>query len=105
MSEPLVNIAIRAARAASLIITRSLNHAESIQIMEKAPHDYVTEVDQRVEKEIIYIIQKAYPAHSILSEETGEILGKDKDILWIIDPLDGTRNFIHGIPHYAISIA
>lgn len=105
MREPIVNIAVRAARAAGNTILRSLDRMDTVRVSEKAPNDFVTEVDQKVESEIISIIQKAYPSHSILGEEGGEIPGKQDDYVWIIDPIDGTRNFIHGIPHFAVSIA
>jgi myo-inositol-1(or 4)-monophosphatase len=103
MSEPLKNIAIEAARAAGVIIIRAMKRMDTIKIAEKKPNDFVTEVDQRVEQEIISIIKKAYPSHSILAEETGASEGDDYQ--WIIDPIDGTRNFIHGFPHFAVSIA
>lgn len=103
MREPIINIAVEAARAAGNIIVRSMNRLDKVKISEKLPNDFVTEVDQRVEKEIISIIKKAYPSHGILGEESGE--QKGDDYTWIIDPLDGTRNFIHGFPHFAISIA
>jgi myo-inositol-1(or 4)-monophosphatase len=103
MREPIVNIAIEAARAGATIITRALKRPDMIRIAEKNPNDFVTEVDQKVEAEIIYHIKRAYPEHSILGEESGEIAGNDYQ--WVIDPIDGTRNFIHGFPHYAISIA
>lgn len=102
MREPILNIAIEAARAAGNIIVRSMNRLDTVKITEKSPNDYVTEVDQRVEKEIIGIIKKAYPSHAIIGEEGGEIAGND--FQWIIDPIDGTRNFIHGFPHFAVSI-
>jgi len=82
---------------------RALNRLDTIKISEKNPNDFVTEIDKKAEEEIITIIRKAYPKHGILGEETGE--RKGKDYLWIIDPLDGTRNFIHGFPHFAVSIA
>lgn len=103
MREPLINIAIEAARAAGTIIIRAMKRLDTIKIAEKKPNDFVTEVDQRVEQEIIAIIHKAYPTASILGEEFGEIKGDDYQ--WIIDPIDGTRNFIHGFPHFAVSIA
>lgn len=103
MREPIINIAVEAARAAGNIIVRAMKRLDTVKIAEKHPNDFVTEVDQRVEQEIISIIQKAYPTHSILGEEGGEIQGDDYQ--WIIDPIDGTRNFIHGFPHFAISIA
>lgn len=103
MKEPIVNIAVRAARAAGNIIIRAVDRLDTVRITEKCPNDYVTEIDQQAEREIIRIIQKAYPTHSILGEESGEIRGKE-DYTWIIDPLDGTRNFIHGFPQFAVSI-
>lgn len=105
MIEPILNIAVRAARAAGNTIQRSIDRLDGIRVSEKGPNDYVTEIDQRVEREIISIIQKAYPNHSIQSEECGEITGKDDSTVWIIDPIDGTRNFIHGFPQFAVSIA
>ena len=90
-------------RAAGVIIIRAMKRLDTIKIAEKQPNDFVTEVDQRAEQEIISIIKKAYPSHSILAEESGALEGDDYQ--WIIDPLDGTRNFIHGFPHFAISIA
>jgi myo-inositol-1(or 4)-monophosphatase len=104
MQNPLINIAVQAARAAGNTITRSLDKLDKIQISQKQPNDYVTEVDKKAEQDIINIIRKAYPNHGVLGEESGEQLGKD-DILWIIDPIDGTRNFIHGFPQFAVSIA
>lgn len=103
MREPLLNIAIEAARVAGNIIVRAMNRLDTIKISEKRPNDFVTEVDQRVEQEIIAIIKRAYPSHGILAEESGEAPGDDYQ--WIIDPIDGTRNFIHGFPHFAVSIA
>ena len=103
MREPLVNIAIEAARSAANIIIRAMKRLDTIKIAEKKPNDFVTEVDKRAEEAIITIIKKAYPKHAILGEESGEIAGNDYQ--WIIDPIDGTRNFIHGFPHFAISIA
>lgn len=102
MHEPLLNIAIEAARAAGNIIIRAMGRLDKVKIAEKRPNDFVTEVDQRAEQEIISIIHKAYPQHGILGEESGE--QKGNDYIWIIDPIDGTRNFIHGFPHFAVSI-
>jgi myo-inositol-1(or 4)-monophosphatase len=103
MREPIINIAIEAARAAGNIIIRAVNRLDKIKIMEKNTNDFVTETDQRAEQEIISIIHKAYPKASILAEESGATAGDDYQ--WIIDPIDGTRNFIHGFPHFAVSIA
>jgi myo-inositol-1(or 4)-monophosphatase len=102
MRDPIVNIAVKAARAAGDIIIRAADRLDKIQITEKKPNDFVTEIDQQAEREIIHIIRKAHPQHAILGEESGEIPGKD--YTWVIDPLDGTRNFIHGFPHFAVSI-
>jgi myo-inositol-1(or 4)-monophosphatase len=100
--DPMVNIAINAARTAGSIIIRFLDRLDSIRISEKQPNDYVTEVDQQAEREIINIIRKAHPNHAILGEESGA--SKGQEYTWIIDPLDGTRNFIHGFPQFAVSI-
>jgi len=103
MQAPFINIAVEAARAGGNIIIRAMKRLDTIKIAEKQPNDFVTEIDQRVEQEIVSIIKKAYPSHSILGEELGEVKGNEYQ--WIIDPIDGTRNFIHGFPHFAISIA
>ncbi len=100
---PLINIATAAARKAGDTITHALDRLEQVNVTLKAKNDYVTEVDTLAEQEIIQIIHKAYPDHSILAEESGE--HKGNDYLWIIDPLDGTNNFVHGFPHFAVSIA
>jgi myo-inositol-1(or 4)-monophosphatase len=104
MRNPIVNIAVRAARAAGNVIIRALDRLDTVRVTEKGPNDFVTEIDQQAEREIINIIRKAHPHHGIISEECGEIASND-DYTWIIDPLDGTRNFIHGFPHFAVSIA
>ena len=103
---PMLNIAIKAARAAGAIINRASLDLELLRISAKSPNDFVTEVDQAAEQAIIEILLTAYPGHGILAEESGRSHGaKDSDYLWIIDPLDGTTNFIHGLPVYAVSIA
>lgn len=99
---PLVTIATNAARAAGNFIMRSMNHIDQLQIEKKGRSDFVTRVDRGAEAEIIKIIRRAYPQHAILGEETGA--DGDSDTVWIIDPLDGTTNFLHGIPHFAVSI-
>ncbi|HLB43241.1 MAG TPA: inositol monophosphatase family protein [Gammaproteobacteria bacterium] len=104
MHEPFINIAIDAARVAENIIIKAIKRLDTIKISEKSPNDYVTDVDKQVEQAIIRVIHKAYPHHSILGEESGALTGSE-DYQWIIDPIDGTRNFIHGFPHFAISIA
>lgn len=103
---PMLNIAIKAARAAGAIINRASLDLEQLKINHKGPNDFVTEVDQAAEEAIIDTLLAAYPGHGILAEESGRARGaKDSDYVWIIDPLDGTTNFIHGFPVYAVSIA
>lgn len=102
---PFLNIASRAAREASDLILEALARPDRIRIEEKGPNDFVTDVDQSVEQILIQHIRKAYPDHGILCEESGELPGRDPDTRWIIDPIDGTRNFIHGFPHFCIAIA
>lgn len=101
--QPMVNIAIRAARSAGNIIIRSFNQIDSLNVSEKSRNDYVSEVDQRAEQEIIRTIQKAYPQHAILAEESGQTSGNEFE--WVIDPLDGTTNYLRGFPQFAVSIA
>ena len=103
---PMLNIAIKAARAAGAIINRASLDIERLQVTAKSHNDFVTEVDQAAEQAIIDTILEAYPGHGILAEESGRSQGaKHSDYVWIIDPLDGTTNFIHGFPVYAVSIA
>jgi myo-inositol-1(or 4)-monophosphatase len=99
----LLNIAVRAARAAGEVIIRSLNRLESLTITSKGRNDFVSEVDHAAEAEIIKLIRKNYPHHAFLAEESGRT--GDSDTIWIIDPLDGTTNFLHGFPTFAVSIA
>jgi myo-inositol-1(or 4)-monophosphatase len=101
---PTVNIATKAARKAGDIILRYHNQIDLLTIESKAANDFVSEVDKAAENAIIDEIKKAFPHHSIMGEENGEISG-DKDFKWIIDPLDGTTNYLHGFPQYAVSIA
>lgn len=98
----MLNTAVRAARAAGDIIVRAMDRLDRIQIEEKSTNDFVSDVDRRSEREIIDIIHKAYPSHGILAEESGAHPGDEYQ--WIIDPLDGTTNYLHGIPHFAVSI-
>jgi len=102
---PMLNIAVRAARSAGTVIVRAFEQLDKVEIESKGTNDFVTNVDLSAEQAIIATIQKSYPDHTIISEEAGLIEGKDKDIQWIIDPLDGTTNFVKGIPHFAVSIA
>jgi myo-inositol-1(or 4)-monophosphatase len=101
--QALLNIAVRAARAAGEVIVRSLNRLESLTITSKGRNDFVSEVDHAAEAEIIKVIRKSYPSHAFLAEESGRT--GDGDTIWIIDPLDGTTNFLHGFPTFAVSIA
>src|SRR5918992_1870866 len=101
--QPLLNIAIAAARAAGNIIIRYMNRVDSVSVQSKRRNDFVSEVDRLAEHEIINVIRRAHPRHAILAEESGGH-GED-DYQWIIDPLDGTTNFLHGFPQYAVSIA
>ena len=103
--EPMITVALNAARKAVLLLEKMTQHTGPQMIEIKGRNDYVTEVDKAVEKEIIYHLRKAYPTHCFRGEENGLIEGEDKESEWIIDPIDGTTNFINGIPHFAISIA
>ena len=100
---PLLNIAIRAARAAGDLIVREMDRVGDISVDIKGKNDFVTEVDTQAEFTIINTIKKSYPDHAFLCEESGK--SGDSDFTWIIDPLDGTTNFLHGFPHFAVSIA
>ena len=102
-----LNIALRAARRAASFIQGEFSHLERLQVDEKRSNDFVTDVDRGAEAAIIEVIRDAYPDHSILGEESGALEPADADgeFQWIIDPLDGTSNFIHGIPHFSVSIA
>jgi myo-inositol-1(or 4)-monophosphatase len=101
---PMLNIAIRAAREAGNIIARAVERLDTIKITAKSERDFVTNIDIKAEQAIITTLRKAYSTHSILSEECG-LDQKSEEYQWIIDPLDGTTNFIHGFPHFAVSIA
>jgi myo-inositol-1(or 4)-monophosphatase len=103
---PMLNIAIKAARSAGAIINRASLDLDLLKVNTKSPNDFVTEVDHAAETAIIDTLLGAYPGHGILAEESGRARGaRDSDYVWIIDPLDGTTNFIHGFPVYAVSIA
>ena len=100
-----LNIMIKAAEKASKILIRDFGELEKLQVSAKGPSDFVTNSDKKVEKIIIEELTKSRKKISILGEEIGEIKNSDKENYWIIDPIDGTTNFLHGIPHFAISIA
>ena len=102
---PNLNIMIKASEKASKILIRDFGEIEKLQVSRKGPKDFVTNSDIKSEKIIIDELKKARPNYSIISEENGSEINKDKDNTWIIDPIDGTINFLHGIPHFAISIA
>jgi len=104
---PMINTAVKAARRASAIINRASFDLDRLQVSEKKHNDFVTEVDHAAEAAIIEVLRGAYPDHAILAEESGASanLHDDNENVWIIDPLDGTTNFIHGFPQYCISIA
>ena len=99
---PLLNIAVSAARSAGNFIMRNLERVEELKVTKKGRSDFVTEVDRGAEAEIVRVIRKHYPDHAILAEEGGAT--GDSEYVWIIDPLDGTTNFLHRLPHFAVSI-
>ena len=103
--EPMLNVALKAARKAGEILERAFERLDLIEVEEKGRNDFVSDVDRKSEREIIYHLKKAYPDHKFIGEETGVSGPEDAEFEWIIDPLDGTTNFIHGIPHFAVSIA
>ena len=100
-----LNIMIKAAEKASKSVIRDFGEVEKLQVSKKGPRDFVTKTDKYVEKILIEELSKIKSNYSFLSEEVGKIENKDKDNIWIIDPIDGTTNFLHGIPHFAICIA
>ena len=103
MPRPAVNVAVKAARAAGNIILRHLNRVEGLNVEEKSRHDYVSEVDKLAEAEVIKELRRSYPDHGFLAEESGQKGRTEK--VWIIDPLDGTHNYLRGFPHFCVSIA
>jgi myo-inositol-1(or 4)-monophosphatase len=102
---PMLNIAVKAARRAGQIINRASLDISGLKVSNKQQNDFVTEIDKAAEATIIDILLDTYPKHAILAEETGDSGATDSEYQWIIDPLDGTTNFIHGFPQYAVSIA
>jgi myo-inositol-1(or 4)-monophosphatase len=102
MPRPAVNVAVRAARAAGQIILRYMNRLDSLEVVEKQRHDYVSEVDRLAETEIIRELKRAFPRDALLCEESGAI-GRGRNV-WVIDPLDGTHNYLRGFPHFCVSI-
>ena len=102
---PNLNLMIKACEKASKVIIRDFGEIENLQVSRKGPKDFVTKTDKRVEKILIEELDKSKKNYSFVTEETGKILNKNRSVFWIIDPIDGTTNFLHGIPHFAISIA
>tara|TARA_B100002019_G_C21242139_1_gene586128 strand:+ start:174 stop:920 length:747 start_codon:yes stop_codon:yes gene_type:complete len=102
---PILNIMIKACEKASKIIIRDFGEVENLQVSKKGPRDFVTKTDKRVEKILVEELSKSKKNYSFITEETGRIKNSDENANWIIDPIDGTINFMHGIPHFAISIA
>ncbi len=100
-----LNIMIKACEKASKFIIRDFGELENLQVSKKGPKDFVTKTDKKVEEILINELSKTKKKYSFITEETGKILNENKHIFWIIDPIDGTTNFLHGIPHFAISIA
>ena len=96
---------IKACEKASKVIIRDFGELENLQVSKKGPKDFVTKTDKRVEKILIEELSKSKKNFSFITEESGKILNKNKDVFWVIDPIDGTTNFLHGIPHFAISVA
>lgn len=100
---PMVTIAVRAVRDAARVLMRNFNRLDTLNVTDKGRHDYVSEVDRAAEQVIIGVLRDKYPNHAILAEESGSHPGDDYQ--WVIDPLDGTTNYLHGFPHFSISIA
>ena len=100
-----LNLMIKAAEKASKSVIRDFGEVEKLQVSKKGPYDFVTKTDKNVEKILIEELSKSKKNYSFITEETGRINNKDKENFWIIDPIDGTTNFLHGIPHFAICIA
>ena len=100
-----LNLMIKAAEKASKSVIRDFGEVEKLQVAKKGPHDFVTKTDKNVEKILIEELSKSKKNYSFITEENGKINNKDKENVWIIDPIDGTTNFLHGIPHFAICIA
>ncbi|MCP1064721.1 inositol-1-monophosphatase [Serratia symbiotica] len=102
---PMLTIAVRAARKAGNLIAKNYETPDAIEASQKGTHDFVTNVDRDAEHLIIEVIRKSYPQHTIVTEERGELIGEDQNVQWVIDPLDGTSNFIKRFPHFSVSIA
>src|ERR1700728_2512079 len=101
--QPLLNIGMRAARRAGDLIVKSLSRLDSLKVDSKSRNDFVTDIDRKAEADIIATIHRTHPDHAIVAEESGR--SGESEFVWIIDPLDGTTNFLHGFPVFAVSIA
>ncbi len=102
---PIMNVMMRASEKAARSLLRDFNEVEHLQVSRKGPGDFVSAADRRSEEIIFNELKKTRPDYCFLMEESGEVVGDNQDYCWIIDPLDGTTNFLHGIPHWCISIA
>jgi myo-inositol-1(or 4)-monophosphatase len=105
MASPLLNVMLAAARKAGRALVRDFGEVEQLQVSRKGPADFVSVADEKAERILKEELQKARPSYGLLLEETGVVKGADTSHVWIVDPLDGTTNFLHGVPHFAISIA
>lgn len=103
--EPMLNVALNAARKAARLVEQAAERLDKVTVEKKSQNDFVTQVDRAAEEEVLYHLRKAYPDHAFRGEESGLHAGKGSDYEWLIDPIDGTTNFIHGIPHFCVSIA
>lgn len=104
-TSPLMNVMIKAAEKAGRNLTRDFGEVENLQVSRKGPADFVTAADKRAEEIIFEELKKARPSYSFMMEERGAVKGEDSENVWIVDPLDGTHNFMHGLPHWCVSIA
>ena len=102
---PNLNLMIKSCEKVSMVLKRDFGELENLQVSKKGPKDFVTKTDKRVEKILIDELTKSKRNYSFITEESGKIINNNKDNFWIIDPIDGTTNFLHGIPHFAISLA
>ncbi|MBX2833471.1 MAG: inositol monophosphatase [Micavibrio sp.] len=105
MQSPIMTVMIRAAEKAARVLLRDFGEVEQLQVSQKGPGDFVSAADRRSEEIIFNELKKAHPSYCFHMEESGKVDGDNKDFCWIIDPLDGTTNFLHGLPHWCISIA
>lgn len=102
---PMLNIGVRAARAAGRTITQGIGRLDTVRFDTKGPRDFVSEIDRKAEADIFGVLRRAYPDHAFLGEESGLTGSAEAEYRWVVDPLDGTTNFLHGMPHFSVSIA